>query len=266
MVRGGDRVSEGITCVLGCTQRDYHLVDCEGDCWGCLPEIARHGAVCRGCHKRLWSILTEEPKPGLTVTAWMLTHVAVPITRPTDGGPRSTADGPPAPLRPAVIDWVAAWGNHLLGWVEVVCDHTGMAGPAATSDPESLRSWLAIHHVTIECSDYVGPLMDELGEDIQGAHSLAPWRKPPPGQPKAIPCRCVTRELDRSDPPPLSLYDQENTDDLVCVRCLKVWKPDEFATWSGLVGAAGRRLVQAEERAKRKDREERRERRRHDAA
>jgi hypothetical protein len=254
-------VNQGITCVLGCAQRGYHLADCEGDCWGCLPAIARHGAVCEGCHHRLWSIFTEEPRPGLTVTAWMLGHIAAPISRPIDFSPQGSGDGPPAPLRPAVVDWVADWRNHLLGWVEVVCDHTGLTGPASSNDPERLRSWLAVHHVTIECADYIGPLMDELGEDIQTAHGLAPWRKPPPGQPKAIPCRCVTRHLDRSDPPPLTLYDQENSDDLICVRCNKAWEPEEFATWAGLVGAAGRQLVQAENRAKKAEQKRRREQR-----
>lgn len=256
----------GLTCVLGCAQRDYHLIDCEGDCWGCLPAIARHGAVCDRCHKRLWAILTEEPRPGMTMTSWMLGHIATPISRPIDFSPQGSADGPPIPLRPAVIDWVNDWRNHLLGWMEVVCDHTGMTGPAAKSDPEALRSWLAIHHTTIECADYIEPLIDELGEDIRDAHGLAPWRKPPPGQPKAIPCTCVMsgkfgEALDRSDPPPLTLYDQENSDDLICVRCLDTMDPERFEQWAGLVGAAGRRLVQAERREQRAEQRKRREQR-----
>lgn len=254
-------MTDTLTCVLGCAQRDYHAADCEGDCWGCLPAVATHGAICEGCHRRLLSILTEEPRPGLSLTAWMLGHVATPITRPTDGGPRSSADGPPAPLRPAVIDWLSDWRAHLLGWVEVVCDHTGLIGPEKTNDPEELRAWLATQHGTIECSDYLGALMDELGDDVREAHKLAAWRRPPPGQPKAIPCRCVTRQLDRSDPPPLTIYDQENSDDLVCIHCMKAWRPEEFATWAGLVGAAGRRLVQAENRAKNAEIKKRREQR-----
>lgn len=247
-----------LTCVVGCVSRDQHLPECPGDCWGCLPAIARHGALCSRCDRRLVTILTEDPRPGLTLTEWMLQHVAAPISAPTGQDDPEGQDqrkgkhaAPPAPLRVEVLDWLAEWKVHLAGWVEVVCDQTGLTGPLHPDQPEMLRDWLNIHIETIECADYIEPLMSELGDDVSRAHALAPWREKRTA-PKAIPCSCVTSgKLDPDALPELSIYEAEAGDELRCARCGRRYTAEQYAQWAGLVYAAGKRHVEERKGARR---------------
>lgn len=48
-------------CIRGCTRRDRHEADCEGDCPGCEPRTTEHGHLCRGCIDQLERWLKEIP-------------------------------------------------------------------------------------------------------------------------------------------------------------------------------------------------------------
>lgn len=65
----GHHVTEERTCIRGCTVRDVHYATCpsfgtdEGDCKGCAPRVARHGAlICDRCYGRTRRLLAETPE------------------------------------------------------------------------------------------------------------------------------------------------------------------------------------------------------------
>lgn len=219
-----------LTCARGCSWPKLHKTDCadEASCRGCLPIPAEVGAWCARCASKARGWLSD--LPDLAAEVATLPGGRLNLAPPAASDAPRAPSKDPASASPAYDtgEEVARW---LFSWTELVCDRTGMAGPARYSvsaipvlQPHAcarfLREWLsAVSEVEPvqfydELRQLHGGLVRSLGLDV--------------------PVERMTQPCPRCD---LLTVSREDGGDVVCENpdCSSVWRLDE---WDRLMGVA----------------------------
>lgn len=207
-----------MACVRGCAMLRRHLVECEGNCRGCLPRKAEHGRLCWPCHRRLQLMLHDAP----TVHDWLTANLpagegAAPMGDYIRG---NKADGSPAPLKVAIFDARQQLADQLVSWVDLLCEERTLTGPkrhSVLADAKFLMTWLG----EIEKGEWVADFWDELADTMIDAHALAPWR-PEVRRQQGIPCPDCEEHA-------LVIFGGE--EDVSCVRCRTMMTPQQYNLW-----------------------------------
>lgn len=161
-------------CVRGCSIRNQHRAECEGDCNGCLPRRAEHGDLCWPCHFRLRDMLTK----ATALDGWLggnmtMGEGAAKVRQ--DYERRGGEDGAPTPLKIEIYDVRQQLRDHWSSWVDWLVEREGLHGPDhhdVERDAGYLLSWLD----RVEAWDTIGDLLEHTAYLMSCAHALAPWR------------------------------------------------------------------------------------------
>ena len=222
-----------LTCSYGCTSRERHLSKCaDGQCGGCLPRAAEHGALCGGCWKAL--------RLALEIIPALLEHLALAAVQEggvvsvgLDSGRRGggvLAEGCVLPAATLEADElrsvVAAWAAM------VVEEHpAGLCGPGAGC----AAAWLLTHLESISAMWLAADLRGELVSWV--ARLRARWPMPDDApRDRAVPdvlCpRCQTEALRYY--PPISAGQPFA---VACTACSRIFSERE---WERLVALVAR--------------------------
>lgn len=214
-------------CVRGCLDPHRRRGECGADgCRGCQHAPAKHGRLCRNCHRRLELMLTDAP----TVVAWLNAHLTRGTARPAknDAEMRRASGDQPIPLDLGVLDLVDTWEQTLTGWVDVLCESTApnLAGPSA-HDPRTCARFLLTWLSTVEDQDWTEDCWTELADLTRDSHAVAPWR-PTMRRVDGVPCPRCNRHA-------LVVFGGE--DDVTCLECRETIPPARYNIWTRI--AAG---------------------------
>jgi hypothetical protein len=242
------------SCIRGCTIARKHVTDCPEDaCKGCQPREATHGLLCTGCHLRLVDWLTNAPGQWALLAIAAMPSMAQSLKGDADAV-RSVQDGAPSPLNIAAASTMTDLTDVLSGWVEMVADQHGMAGPTALMTRNGIENpqgrqlnprwsfyagesvwcdppvrfeihaaclWLRVQIERLEACPGIGDLWGELGEVMSQAHALAPWREEA-ARVKGIACpECHANSLTRFG----------GDEFVTCTRCNAHIEPGRYAIW-----------------------------------
>lgn len=206
-------------CIRGCRMYNQHLVECEGECRGCLPRRATHGHLCDTCKRRLELMIHDAP----TVIRWLTGNMTAGT-----GSARAKEDHEqirgaaeqPAPIKIDLLDLRDLLRDRLTLWVDDWCEFKGLTGPERHSpevDSEYLLTWLP----GVCKLDWIGDWWTEMAETMSEAHALAPWRPTMRRLPR-VPCPgCEETNL--------AIYGGES--DVTCLSCGIMMTEDRFAMW-----------------------------------
>lgn len=213
-------MTETVTyCVHECLTKRRHVSTCEdADCRGCLPRQAEHGRLCWPCHRRLELMLTDAP----TVVAWIHVHLPRGTSRPVknDAEMRRGTKHPPAPIDFEVLDLEDQWRASLSGWVGELCEENHLTGPG-DREPDTCARFLLTWLSTVETSEWVDALFEELAWLTTDSHAQAPWR-PEMRRVKGVPCpecnQCT-----------LAIFGGES--DVSCLECRAIIPENRYGIW-----------------------------------
>ena len=191
--------TETIACARGCLRWGHHATDCEQSdphtpgcvsdqcdgcnteqCPGCMPREAETGLLCRGCTKRLETLLAgpEERESVAGACEWLADNLGQHLrSAPMGGTGRSANPGE------GFVTVMAALRDLQVGFAEFAADFLASRSmrPLEDTSPAHiaarLRPWLG----TIAAWEPIADTLDLLIAWRGQAHGVCPWRGVDPG-------------------------------------------------------------------------------------
>lgn len=247
-----------VPCVSGCVVRGEHVEACSGECWGCVPRLARTGVLCDFCFQRLVGAVVDVP--GVHRHLLAMAEAGVSVGVPGEGHVRGVP-GSRVLYSPALAcaDELAAllgsWADEvarlnpsvgepsMLGWRFSVPGRevdpvTGEAFipvanrlGASTGAVEAMVRWLLPRMAWLRKQEWAYEMMRELAREVETAKARWPLEERSHYVP--MPCPFCRQRTLRYTPP----AEYQDSSIVACENpeCAHLWLDGE---WTRVVEVA----------------------------